>query len=92
MLEYFEFDAFSIEVDDGGLSDAGHAHDGVDDDPGAEDAMPEEGAEHAADCDGACDHHGDVRFGAADDWEYWGNGTYWERAPDGGYTGNTFGW
>jgi hypothetical protein len=29
---------------------------------------------------------------AAGDWEYWGNGTYWERGPDGGYTGNSFGW
>lgn len=26
------------------------------------------------------------------DWEYWGNGTYWQVGPDGGYTGNHFGW
>ena len=28
----------------------------------------------------------------ATSWEYWGNGTHWERASDGSYTGNHSGW
>jgi hypothetical protein len=34
----------------------------------------------------------EVRFGSDREWEYWGNGTYWERGPDGSYTGNSSGW
>lgn len=25
-------------------------------------------------------------------WEYWGNGTYWERYDDGSYSGDYRGW
>lgn len=30
---------------------------------------------------------GETPAGAMGAWEYWGNGTYYERGPDGGYSG-----